>query len=288
MKANDEAARVSVVIPVYNGEAFVDGAIGSALAQTHENVEVVVVNDGSTDGTADVVEGLAGRDARVRVVHKENGGLAAARNTGIDNATGAYLNFLDADDWLLDHKLRHQLDALAEAPDHDLVYSDYVKVSETDGSEHEVPRGVPPVPFERLYVYRNWFAPMVPLLRRRLVDRVGGFDTAFRAAEDWDYWLRCARETEFLYAPGVVAKYRLHDGQMHRDHDRMNVAHQRLVAKHFGEDPDRRRASMAYYHLDNARFRHGRREYGRVARHLLAYLANARSPAQARLVWRLP
>ena len=286
-RAPDDAL-VSVVIPVYDGEAFVARAIGSVLSQTHTEVEAVVVNDGSRDGTADVIEALAEGDERVRVVHKQNGGLAAARNTGIEHARGEYVNFLDADDWLLDHKLRLQLGALAGAPDRDLVYSDYVKVDEADCREYEVPRGVPPVPFERLYVYRNWFAPMVPLLRRALVDRVGPFDPGFRAAEDWDYWLRCARLTDFVYAPGVVAKYRLHGGQMHRDHDRMNEAHRRLASKHFGDDGPRYRSSMAYYHLDNARFRKGRGEYGRCARHLASYLASVRSLAEARLVWRLP
>lgn len=279
---------VSVIIPVYDGEAFVERAVRSVLAQSHEAVEAVVVDDGSRDGSADVVAAIAREDERVRLVRKENGGLAAARNTGIEHARGAFVNFLDADDWLLDHKLRVQLDALAEEPDKDLAYSDYVKVSETDGTEFEVPRGVPPVPFDRLYVYRNWFAPMVPLLRRRLVDRVGGFDEGFRAAEDWDYWLRCAWHTEFVYVPGVVAKYRLHDAQMHRDHDRMNEAHRRLAEKHFAGDPDRLRSSLAYYHLENARFHKGRGAYLRCARHLLAYLAHARSPAEARLVWELP
>lgn len=279
---------VSVVIPVYNGEDFVDRAIRSVLAQEHEEVEAVVVNDGSEDGTADVVEAMAREDARIRIVHKENEGLAAARNTGIEHARGAYLNFLDADDWLLSHKLRVQLEALEGAAGGDLVYSDYVKVDEEDGTEYDVPRGEPPVPFEDLFVYRNWFAPMVPLLRRRLVDAVGPFDDGFRAAEDWDYWLRCARETTFVYAPGVVAKYRLHGGQMHRDHERMNEAHLRLAAKHYGDDPERYRGSMAYFHLENAKFRKGKGDYARCALHLARYLLNARTPARARLVWNLP
>lgn len=279
---------VSVVIPVYDGVDFVDRAVRSVLSQDHAAVEAVVVNDGSRDGTGDLVDALARADERVRVVHKENAGLAAARNTGIEHARGQYLNFLDADDWLLDHKLTTQLAALENAEGSDLVYSDYVKVRESDGSEFEVPRGVPPVPFPDLYVYRNWFAPMVPLLRRRLVDAVGGFDDGFRAAEDWDYWLRCARRTRFVYVPGVVAKYRLHEAQMHRDHDRMNEAHRRLATKHFGDDPVRHRWSMAYFHLENARYRKGRGEYGRCAAHLARFLLNARTPARARLVWSLP
>lgn len=278
---------VSVVIPVYNGEDFVERAIDSVLAQSHQAVEAVVVDDGSTDGSGDLVDAVARRDERVRVVHKDNAGLAAARNTGIEYARGAYLGFLDADDWLLEHKLETQLRVLEASPD-DLVYSDYVKVNEETGTEHDVPRGIPPVPFERLFVYRNWFAPMVPLLRRRLVEAVGGFDDGFRAAEDWDYWLRCARRTGFVYAPGVVAKYRLHGGQMHRDHERMNEAHRRLAAKHFADDPKRHRSSMAYYHLENARFRKGTGDYLKCGLHLIRYLSHARTPAEARLVWSLP
>ncbi|MCA1792046.1 MAG: glycosyltransferase [Thioalkalivibrio sp.] len=121
---------VSVIIPVYNGKLFVADAVRSVLTQTYGHIEAIVVDDGSTDGSGDVVEELRRDDARVRVVHQENRGLSAARNTGIAHARGVYINFLDADDWLFPHKVQMQLEALVRAPKAGLAYSDYVRASE--------------------------------------------------------------------------------------------------------------------------------------------------------------
>lgn len=274
---------VSVVIPVYNGAEFVAEAVRSVLAQTHEDVEAVVVNDGSTDASGDVAEDLRRDDARVRVVHQENRGLSAARNTGIENVRGAYVNFLDADDWLLPDKIRMQIEALDQSPDAGLVYSDYVK--RFDGHDDPVERGVPPIPFSELFVYRNWFAPMVPLLRRDLVDAVGPFDVALRASEDWDYWYRCSLRTSFVYAPGVVAVYRLHGSQMTKDRSRMTRAQLQFAAKHFGDDRRRLRSNMTFHHLDQARHAWGNRQYLKCAVRLARFALSANSPREARFVW---
>lgn len=279
---------VSVVIPVYNGEAFVERALDSVLSQRHANVEAVVIDDGSTDGSGALLDARAASDARVRVVHQANAGLSAARNAGIAHARGAYLAFLDADDWLLEHKIEHQLAAFAAHPDADLVYSDYEKVRDEDGATFAVPRGVPPRPFPELLVYRNWFAPMVPLLRRELVERVGPFDPTFRAAEDWDFWYRCALQGTFAYAPGVVARYRLHGGQMHRDHERMTTARRQFAAKHFASDPARMRRCMSYYHLEDAKYCKAHGRWLAMGGNLARYLWLARTPAEARFVWELP
>ena len=148
-------------------------------------------------------------------------------------------------------------------------------------------RGAPPLPFERLLVYRNWFAPPAPLLRRRLVERVGGFDPGFRAVEDWDYWLRCLRHTEFRFVAGVVARYRLHPGQMHRDRPRMEQAHRRLVDKHFADDRTARRRHEAFRRLSDAMAARSSGAIGRAVWDLMRFLGSAGSPAEARVVWDL-
>lgn len=283
---NDEL--VSIVIPVYNGHDLVDRAIDSVLGQRYGAVEAVVVNDGSTDGSGEVVDRRAADDPRVRVVHQPNAGLSAARNAGVAAARGRYLGFLDADDWLLDHKLRLQVDALQAAPEVDLVYSDFLRVRDSDGAVFGEPRGKPPRPISEVLAYRNWFAPMVPLLRRSLVDRVGGFDATFRAAEDWDYWYRCAQHGTFAYVAGVVAMYRMHGGQMHRNRTLMTDARRRFAHKHFATDPTGMRQCMSYSHLDDARYHKMRGAWLACGVYLLRYLAAAGSISEARFVWRLP
>ena len=95
-----ETPRVSIIIPVYNGANYMREAIDSALAQSYDNLEIIVVNDGSTDRSAAIAKEYAARDARIRVFDKENGGLSDARNYGIARARGEYIGFLDSDDWI--------------------------------------------------------------------------------------------------------------------------------------------------------------------------------------------
>ncbi len=281
-------ALASIVVPVHNGLAFVDRAIDSVLAQRYAHLECVVVDDDSNDGTGERVDERAAADERVRVLHVPRMGLASARNAGIEAARGAYLGFLDADDWLLDNKLSLQVGALEGAPEVDLVYSDYRRVNDGDGSVYAAKGGTPPRPFPDILVYRNWLAPLSTLLRRSLAERVGGFDPAFQMVEDWDYWYRCAQCGTFAYVPGVVAMYRLHGGQMHRDRERMNAFRLRFARKHFGHDRRLMRRFLSYYFLDDARYRKGESQWLACAADLARYLLAARSPGEARFVWELP
>lgn len=279
---------VSVVIPVYNGEAYLLRAIDSVLEQTYGHVEAVVVNDGSTDASGEVAESAAQRDARVKVVHTVNMGLSAARNNGMRQATGEMFGFLDADDWILPHKLATQVEALNRHPEADLVYGDYELYNEADQSFWPLRRGEPPRPFAEILAYRNWFAVTVPILRRRLADRVGGFDETLRAAEDWDYWYRCAQVAQFVYLPGIVAVYRQHAGQMHRDRARMREVHRRFVEKNLAHDPRKVRAATAFYHREEAKHAKAEGRYLRVLDHLLRMVWAARSLREAEFVWGLP
>ena len=107
----------SVIVPAYNAAEYLEKCVSSVLQQTRENLEVIVVNDGSTDRTPELCEQLRNKDSRVRVIHKENGGLSSARNLGLEAATGEYVFFLDADDWLSEacladlHALREKTNA---------------------------------------------------------------------------------------------------------------------------------------------------------------------------------
>lgn len=277
-----EVGLASVIIPAYNGAHFVDRAIQSALSQTYERIEVVLVNDGSTDDTGLVADRISKLDSRVRVVHKENGGLSSARNAGILAAQGEYLMFLDVDDVIAPTKLETQVRALNADATKTLVYSQYEILYEDSGRTVQTARGEAPLPFRELLAYRNWFGVMVPLLRRSLVDAVGFFDESLKAGEDYDYWIRCAEHTEFLYSPGVVASYVQHEGQMHKDTGRMDTAQWNILNKHFQSDPRRRSCFLAYYHFEKARYYKGNGDLVRCATSLVKHLTSARSLARGR------
>jgi glycosyltransferase involved in cell wall biosynthesis len=235
---------VTVIIPAYNASAFLSDAVASVLGQTHRDVEVIVVDDGSTDDTAAVLAQWQARDARVRAVHQHNGGLAAARNAGLNVACGQYVAFLDADDVIHPEKLERQVAYLEAHPGTDLVYSDYrTSDAELRPLTDEV-IGVKRMPLREAYIYTNVFPIMAPLVRRSLVERVGGFDERLRACEDWDYWVRCERVGTFGYLPGQYATYRMHGLQMHRDLSVMLKYARMAATKNYPGEPHKVRAMV--------------------------------------------
>ena len=96
----DSSSKISVIVPVYNAGKYFNNCIQSIVDQTYKDLEIIIVDDGSTDGTSDSCDAWAEKDSRIKVIHKENGGAASARNTGLDNATGDYIGFIDADDYI--------------------------------------------------------------------------------------------------------------------------------------------------------------------------------------------
>src|SRR5438067_1586433 len=184
---------VSVIVPCFNAARYVDEALRSIRSQTYPEIDIIAVNDGSTDDTQRLLEEHARSDSRVRIFSQPNRGLSAARNTGLKNVRGEFVSFLDADDVILPEKLEKQVRYLLDNPAIDLVYSDYF-----DGDSRLDLTGlvVIRIPGKNLldaYAVRNCFACMVPLVRRTMIDKVGEFDESLRASEDWDYWIRCAK-----------------------------------------------------------------------------------------------
>lgn len=187
---------VSVVIPVYNGAAFVGKAIASVLAQTERDLELIVVDDGSSDNTAAVVGGFD--DPRLHFVRQENAGPSAARNTGIARARGAWIGFLDADDWWLPGKLEAHLRRAAEERRVGLIYSAVILVEATTGAV-EVRRAA----LEGEVLPKLFYGNVIvgggsgATVRREALERVGSFDPTIRYGEEWELWLRVAAEYPF-------------------------------------------------------------------------------------------
>ncbi len=260
---------ISVILPCYNAAAYVEEAVESVFCQSHQALEVIAVDDGSTDDSLLVLQRLARADSRLRVFSQPNRGPSAARNAALRHARGAFLCFLDADDAFLPDKLRNQFSAFQYLPAADLVYSDYFLGDSTLTPTGFVPTCIPGDDLLAAFARRNWFAPMCPLLRRALLDRVGPFDEAIFGSEDWDFWIRCALVGRFSYLPGPVAVYRFHPSQLHTDSRRMDESARRVAAKHFPPGSRLHHLSAACLRWSDAKdsFRAGR--YGRTFTRLL-------------------
>lgn len=192
-------ALVSVIIPVYNGANYLAKAIESVLAQTYSPIEVLVVDDGSTDESVEIARSFSG----VRVIQKPNGGVASARNVGIAEAKGDYLAFLDHDDEHLPTKTELQVRALEAGPDamFALCHKRYVLVGEPP-SWFRGPRDGTPV---------HGFVPSCWLVRREAFEAVGLFDERFSHGPDYD-WLARAKDLSVRYVmlADTLVDYRVH------------------------------------------------------------------------------
>jgi glycosyltransferase involved in cell wall biosynthesis len=195
----------SVVIPTYNRANLIGRAIRSVLSQTYSNFEIIIVDDGSTDNTEEVIQNFG--DARIKyVLHDINRGLNNSRNTGIKNSTGEYVAFLDSDDEWLPKKLEKQLEAFSKG-DREVgaCYTWLNSIDEDTKKELIVSPLFEGYIFEDL-LYSQFANPSSMVVRRSCFDVVGIFDTdeSFRACEDWDLWLRLSREYKFAVVPEVL------------------------------------------------------------------------------------
>lgn len=219
-RGTDHAAfRVSVIITVYDEEPeFLAEAVESALGQTHAPAEIVVVEDGARrDYSA-----LWHRFPMVRVIRQDNAGLAAARNTGLRAATGTHVLFLDGDDRLTPIALAVNVASLAAMPSAAMAYGGY-RFVDRDGtpSYHWMPEMLGPDPYETLLEGNCVEMHCTVLYHRDTLLALGGFAAEFRACEDYEMFLRIARDHAIAYSPEVLAEYRQHDTNMSRDRSMM-------------------------------------------------------------------
>lgn len=202
---------VTVVLPVFNGAKTLRQALASVGAQTVPGWRIVVVDDGSTDGSAAIAEAAATVDDRIHLLRRPHRGVSSARNAGIDAAATPWLLFLDADDWIAPQALELLLETADEHPEADCVYAEEWTIIPATGE-----------PFDRVYTpdpsagsmfnalsLGGFFPLHSAIVRTETVRAAGGFETELTTAEDWDLWLRVARRGDtFQPRPGVLAFYR--------------------------------------------------------------------------------
>lgn len=232
------APRVSVVIPAFQSEARIGRTLARLRQQTFSDVEVIVVNDGSTDDTSRVVAQAVAVDARVRLVEQPNGGIAAARNRAIAESRGEIVAFLDDDDLWHRRKLELQIARLDAMPNAAVVtcYSALVDVGgyllgwRFGGlAEGDV--------YREMLEWDMVSGGSVAAVRRGAFEEAGGFDISLPDRADWDLWIRLARGNEFTCVPQTLVGYTRRAGSVSRSYERM-VEHGRLVlAKARRDDP---------------------------------------------------
>ncbi len=230
-----EPVTVSIIIPAYNQAHYLGAAIASALGQSYGDVEVIVVDDGSTDNTREVVEQIG--DPRLRYVYQENQGLSAARNTGIRHACGTYLSYLDSDDLFLPEKVALLLAVMEERPEVGLVAGQAMPVDEAGSPAGALFDRPLPDDARELLLHNPLHVGSV-LVRRSWQEKAGFFDESLRSYEDWDMWLRLARlGCPMASVARPVSLYRFHAAQMTRDGSQMTTATFAVLDKSFA-DPD--------------------------------------------------
>lgn len=201
---------LSIIIPAYNVAAYVGDAVRSALDQSLRAIEVIVVDDGSTDATPDILARFS--DPRLRVIRQANGGLSAARNTGIGAARAGLIGFLDGDDLWHPDKARRHLDLLARHPAVGLTFCHSRYIDEAGAATGRVLVTGPSRPGVQQMVLRNAVANgSTPIVRAACFREAGLFDTALTSCEDWEMWVRILRDTshEAMLVPEVLTDYRI-------------------------------------------------------------------------------
>jgi glycosyltransferase involved in cell wall biosynthesis len=200
---------VSIIIPCYNHGKYLSQAVESILAQDYKNIEIVVVDDGSADNTKTVAQEYN----EVKYVYQTNQGLSAARNTGIDNSTGEFLIFLDADDWLLPEAISKNLKFFCQEERIAFVSGGYQMLNVKQGNVATIKNAVEGDYYHELLKV-NYIGMHAAVMFRRSVFKDFRYDTSLRASEDYDLYLRIARKYPVTHHTEPIAMYRKHESNM--------------------------------------------------------------------------
>jgi glycosyltransferase involved in cell wall biosynthesis len=282
--------KVSVIIPLFNARDVITATLGSVMRQTYRDVEVIVIDDGSTDGSGELVRQFR---PPVRYEAQKNAGVAAARNRGIAVSSGEYIALLDHDDLWDERKLEKQVSILDQRPDVGMVTTDVAHIDRDGASMGIIGKGYnPDEAFARLFVRGYVPTPSAAMIRKAVLERVGGFDETFRSAglDDHELWTRIAEHDEIACIPEPLTYHRNRTIQP----EPVALEHRALLIpkllKRFGQDADKRRyllRQQALYLADQGKqlIRQGRRHEGRV-RLCQGLVLSVREARSASAAWR--
>jgi glycosyltransferase involved in cell wall biosynthesis len=216
MISSKDEILISVIIPCYNNGNYLSKAIESVLEQTYTNFEIIVIDDGSTDNTKEIAQNFN----EVKYVFQINQGPSAARNTGIDQSKGKYLVFLDADDWLLPNALMINLNLLQASPELAFVSGGYNLFFEKDQTTYVATNLVETDHYCHL-LEKNFIGMIATIMFQRWVFDSFRYNNTLKFCEDYDLYLRIAREHPIMHHTKTIAIYFIHDSNVHKDSEIM-------------------------------------------------------------------
>ena len=224
---------VSVVIPVYNSEQYITECIDSALTQTYQNIEIIIVDDGSTDNTVNIISEY--NNELIKLFHQKNTGSGAARNHGIEQASGTWIAFLDADDIWLPDKLQKQLKHCSDLDWshtdlylHGDVYPRHTKTTELTPKHSGF--------ILKNLLVENSIGTSSVIIKKEILQKLGAFNTDLRALQDWDLWLRVAAENQICYIDEPLVYYRVHSSSVSRNVRKTLPYHLNLIKNVFSQN----------------------------------------------------
>ncbi len=243
--ALDERPLVSVIIPAYNAELFIEETLKSVLGQTYKNIEVIVVDDGSQDGTTEIVNKFREIDQRVKLVTQVNSGVAVARNTGIAKAQGEFIAPIDADDIWYPDNITKQVECFGRSPAQvGLVYSWSAHIDESGLLTGSCCAGNITGNVYTTLIWQNFIGnASATMMRRSILEKVGLYDWQLKqqkaqGCEDWDLYLRIAEFYDFSVVPGFLVGYRKTPNTMSKDYEQMAKSHSLMLQANQHKHPE--------------------------------------------------
>lgn len=221
---------VSVIIPVYNQEKYVKECVDSVIEQNYDKLEIILVDDGSTDNTSKILQSYGDK---IKYIKQENQGPAASVNNGIKISQGSLVCWLGSDDAYMPNKIEHQVNLLLKEPSIDIVYSDYIMI-DSNGSELTKVQVPYPSPdqFTRTLLIRNFINGSTVMMRRECIDKAGYYDETLKADPDGDMWFRMLKNGyKFGHISLPLVKYRWHSNNVSHNRDLMRSCKDKVRLK---------------------------------------------------------
>lgn len=232
-----DGALISIITPTFNRAEFIEQAVKSVLFQTHSNFELLIVDDGSTDDTRELLKPLL-EDQRVRYFYQENQGQSVARNLALAEARGDFVCFLDSDNYWPADKLERQLELFWQHPENDVIYGDVIEVNEKGQEITRKNMRRFSGHIAKHMIRDNCVSMNTAMARRQCFEELGGMSGKRRVADDYELWLRFSARFRFLYVPGYFAYYRVMDDQISSDKTRRFDSNWQIINDFKLEFPD--------------------------------------------------
>jgi len=238
MTPEENAPLISIITPAYNRGKFIGDAIESVIHQNYPFFEHIIVDDGSTDNTRELVRQYQKREPRIFYYYQENQGQSAARNNALARSKGVFVCFLDSDDYWLPGKIEESLAVFDKHPEFDVVYGDCFTVNEYGEiiSRRNIKRYSGRIAATLLR--DNFISMSTTMVRRRCFDEMGGMSSKRKVADDYDLWLRFASKYLFYYLPEYLACYRISKNQISSDTPRRFKVNEEIILAFLEEYPE--------------------------------------------------